>query len=92
MMMSLLLAMAAQAPGSVATATSPDIVVKGKPVLVCTTIRMTGSRAARSRRCVTKEEAALEAEMTRRATEDARSITRVRDATACGPPNVQMCD
>ncbi len=96
MLILLVAAMAAQAPSQVAapdnSQSSPDIVVQGKPKLVCTTVRVTGSRAARSRRCVTKEDAAMEKETARRLVGEAASIASQRDASACGPPSIQSCD
>ena len=96
MLIILLAAMAAQAPSQVAqpdnSQSSPDIVVQGKSKLVCTTVRMTGSRAARTRRCVTPEEAAMETETARRLAGEAASIASQRDASACGPPSIQSCD
>jgi hypothetical protein len=72
------------------------IVVEGKPKpkakLVCTSVKITGSRVGRSTRCVTSQQAAEELERSREAMRDAATNARVADSLACGGKSIKMCN
>lgn len=91
--LSALLAVSPQpAPDRADSPPAPEIVVKGKPKMVCTAVRMTGSRVGRSKRCVTQEQAIQEAEASREAMRNAGSIQAVGEALACGPSTPKSCN
>ena len=49
----------------------PNQTAQGKPKVVCTTVRVTGSRVNRQRRCITREEAEQESLQSRNSLNDA---------------------
>jgi hypothetical protein len=89
-------ALAQTAATDAEVAPAPEIIVEGKakpkPKLVCTTTRITGSRVARSRRCVTQEQAAEEAQRSREAIRQGATEQHSREALACGPGTMQSCN
>ena len=90
----LLAAMAIQgsADPTAAKPSPPPIVVEGKSDLVCTSVRITGSRVGRQRVCRSRQQAAIEAEQSRQAALEGAAIQAVGQAIACGPPSIQSCN
>ena len=101
----LLTALAVGAPETPPPVKAPpaEIVVKGKSELVCTSVRITGSRIARGRQCRTREQADLDAQLARDGAAHLAGIERVREALHCssggGPgggttqaPSPKMCN
>ena len=86
--------MVIQGAGAPPTAkpSAPDVVVEGKSNLVCTSVRMTGSRVSRQRRCRSREQAEIEAQQSRDAIRDGAAIQSVGQALACGPTTPTPCN
>ena len=68
------------------------IVVRGKPQLVCTEFRPTGSRIRRQKVCRTLQQVEEERLSSGRALNEGMREQMVKDAIACGPTSIKMCD
>lgn len=88
-MLTLVLALVAQASNATVQQSppaKPDIVVTSdKKAMVCTSIKLTGTRVSRGRVCRTKEQAELEDEIRRRSLQEADQQHRIEQA-GCGNP------
>lgn len=71
---------------------APEIVIKGKPKLVCSAFTPTGTRVGRKRRCVTPEQAIVEREIAREAAREQAAFDRQANATDCARNPTSICE